>query len=419
MRPSNRRAKFVYQNLTHMMRPATLLVVNTLLVFASACGGSGNEAGSGPHPATYSFSVLHGFTGPDGARPWASLVRDVAGNLYGTTSAGGAFDSGTVFKLDPNGNETVLYNFTGGADGWFPAEGELALDNAGNIYGAASAGGSGRFGLLFRLDAAGTETVLYTFTGGADGGGPHGSVALDAAGNLYGTAQMGGAFGSGVVFKLDTAGNETVLHSFHAGEDGGAPVGNLLLDKAGNLYGVTFDGGSANEGVVFKIDAAGNETVLHTFTGPDGAVPESALVQDSNGNLYGTTELGGANSQGTVVKIDSAGNETVLYSFTGMLDGSSPIGKMALDSRGNLFGTTDSGGNSTNCAFGCGVVFKLDPTGKQTVLHNFVGTDGSQVLGLILDSQGNLYGTASAGAATTCNGFTSDCGSAFKLTLVP
>jgi len=409
---------------SHMNRAAKLLLVGSMLTWACACGGSGGGASGGPHPPTYSFSVLHGFTGPDGARPWATLVRDAAGNLYGTTSAGGTFDNGTVFKLDPQGNETVLHNFTGGADGSFPAEGELALDAAGSLYGATDVGGSGQFGVVFRLDGTGTETVLYNFTGGLNGGGPHGSVVFDAAGNLYGTAQVGGdiscsAFGCGVVFKLDMAGNESVLHSFHGGADGVQPVGNLLLDKSGSLYGVTFSGGSAGKGVVFRIDPAGNETVLHTFTGPDGDTPSTALVQDSNGNLYGTTEGGGAHSHGTVFKIDPAGNETVLYSFTGMLDGNAPIGKLALDSKGNIFGTTDSGGNSTNCAFGCGVVFKLDSTGKQTVLHNFVGTDGAQVLGLILDSQGNLYGTASAGAAMSCDGFTSQCGSAFKLTLMP
>jgi uncharacterized repeat protein (TIGR03803 family) len=210
-----------------------------------------------------------------------------------------------VFKLDPKGNETVLHNFTGGADGWFPAEGELALDAAGNIYGAASGGGSGRFGVVFKLDGTGTETVLHNFTGGLDGEGPHGSVVLDAAGNLYGTTQLGGdlscyAFGCGVVFKLDRAGSETVLYSFHGGADGAGPVGNLLLDKSGNLYGVTASGGSAGKGTVFRIDMAGNETILHNFTGPDGDVPETTLVQDSNGNLYGTTELGGPNLYGTV-----------------------------------------------------------------------------------------------------------------------
>jgi uncharacterized repeat protein (TIGR03803 family) len=279
-----------------MIRAATLLLVGSLPICACACGGSGSGAGGGPHPPTYSFSVLHGFTGPDGARPWATLVRDTAGKLYGTTSTGGTFNNGTVFKLDPQGNESVLYNFTGGVDGWFPAEGELALDTVGNICGVASAGGSGRFGLVFRLDGTGTETVLYNFTGGLDGGGPHGSVVLDAAGNLYGTAQMGGAFGCGVVFKLDMAGNETVLHSFHGGTDGVQPVGNLLLDKSGNLYGVTVSGGPAGKGVIFRIDVAGNETVLHAFTGPDGDTPSAALVQDSDGNLYGTTEIGGANS---------------------------------------------------------------------------------------------------------------------------
>jgi len=218
---------------------------------------------------------------------------------------------------------------------------------------------------------------------------------------------------------LDTVGKETVLHGFSGGADGVQPIGNLVLDKAGNLYGVTFSGGTFGKGVVFKIDAAGNETVLHTFAGPDGAAPAAALVQDSNGNLYGTTEGGGANSEGTAFKIDSAGNEGVLYSFTGKLDGTAPISSLALDQTGNLYGTTDSGGNSPNCFFGCGVVFILDPTGKQTVLHNFDGTNGAQGLGLVVDSQGNLYGTTSVGGASSCDGFTSECGLAFKLTRMP
>ncbi len=336
------------------------LLFGTLLIFACACGGPGSGGSGGPHPVTYSFSVLHSFTGkPDGGRPYAGLVRDTVGNLYGTTTSGGIFDGGTVFKLDPSGNETVLYNFTGGADGWYPAEGELTLDTAGNIYGTAAGGGSTGFGLVFRLDVTGTETVLYNFTAGVDGGSPHAGVVRDGAGNLYGTAETGGdpscgGFGCGVA-----------------------------------------------------------------FAGPDGAAPAAALVQDSNGNLYGTTEGGGANSEGTAFKIDSAGNEGVLYSFTGKLDGTAPISSLALDQTGNLYGTTDSGGNSPNCFFGCGVVFILDPTGKQTVLHNFDGTNGAQGLGLVVDSQGNLYGTTSVGGASSCDGFTSECGLAFKLTRMP
>lgn len=249
------------------------------------------------------FTVLHSFTGStaDGANPTAGLVRDPAGNLYGTTAFGGLTNCsvfgdvgcGTVFKLDPSGNETVLHMFTG-ADGAFPAGG-LLMDAAGNLYGTTVNGGSAGFcrnfgcGTVFKLDPSGNFTVLHAFVESSDGGNPTAGLIIDAAGNLYGTAGFGGDFGPGAVFKLDASGNETTLHSF-SGPDGREPSAPLIMDAGGNLYSTTFRGGAADLGNVFKLDPSGNLTVLHDFTGlADGGNPAAGLIMDAAGNLYGTT----------------------------------------------------------------------------------------------------------------------------------
>src|SRR5271157_3231541 len=248
---------------------------------------------------TYTESVLHSFPGsPDGANPYAGLVRDAQGNLYGTTVNGGAQAKGTVFKVDATGNETVLYSFTGaGGDGANPEAG-LVPDAQGNLYGTTYAGGASNAGTVFKVDTTGNETVLYSFTGaGGDGAGPTGLLVRDAQGNLYGTTVFGGASGKGTVFKADATGNETVLYSFTgAGGDGANPEAGLVPDAQGNLYGTTDAGGASNAGTVFKVDTTGNETVLYSFTGAggDGAGPTGLLVRDAQGNLYGTTVFGGA-----------------------------------------------------------------------------------------------------------------------------
>jgi len=339
----------------------------------------------------------------NGGSSFAGVILDSAGNLYGTTEMGGAFQGGTVFKLDPTGVETVLYSFTGGADGADPQTG-LVRDSAGNLYGTAGPS----FGEVFRLDPTGREITLYTFKGGADGGFLHGAMVRDPAGNLYGTAISGGdtscaAFGCGVVFKVDANGTETVLHRF-TGPDGVEPFGDLIRDSAGNLYGITMNGGASGFGVVFKLDTTGEETTLHSFTGrTDGGGPEAGLVADAAGNLYGTASGGGASGFGVVFKLDLTGNETVLYSFTGGTDGAAPFGVLALDAEGNLYGTTNSGGDLSSCfGFGCGVVFKVDASGKETVLHSFTGgADGANpVAGLVQDAAGHLYGVAFGGGAS-------------------
>jgi len=364
-------------------------------------------------------TVLHTFTGtPDGADSWAGLVRDPAGNLFGTTIAGGPLGGGTVFKVDTSGVETVVHSFPAGTSGETPESG-LAGDPASHLYGTTVEGGTKGAGVVYRLDPGGQYRVFYTFAGGADGGQPVAGVALDSAGNLYGTAFSGGITsdctdtslqnGCGVVYKIDPAGNETVLYSFTGQGDGARPYAGVVRDAEGNLYGTTYFGGTGvcftgyfGCGVVYKIDAAGNYTVLHRFTGPDGALPFAGVIEDAQGNLYGTTESGGAGGWGVAFKMDTAGTYTVLHSFTGGSDGGDPTAGVIRDSDGNLYGTTYDGG--ITCGpypyyYGGGVVYKLDASGKETVLYSFpCGVNGSQPeAGVVRDPAGNLYGTAVSG----------------------
>jgi uncharacterized repeat protein (TIGR03803 family) len=360
------------------------------------------------------LTVLHNFAGgtKDGANPLAGLIRDAAGSLYGTTYGGGTYNLGAVFKVDTSGKESVLYSFAGSPDGAHPAAG-LVQDAAGNFYGTTENGGYLGTGTIYKLDKNGTETVLYSFAAGADGAYPEAGLVLDGAGNLYGTTAEGGgprcydSLGCGTVFKLDTAGKETVLYSFGGSPDGEYPVAGLLRDNAGNLYGTTSSGGASSFGTVFKLDTTGKETVLYSFAGsPDGEHPYAGLVQDAAGDLYGTTSSGGASSLGTVFKLDTTGKESILYSFAQLPDGEYPYVGLVHDTAGNLYGATDEGGLS-----GLGTVFKLDTTGKETVLYSFVAGSGGAgpYASLVRDAAGNFYGT-------TYWGGTSGLGTAFKLT---
>jgi uncharacterized repeat protein (TIGR03803 family) len=224
------------------------------------------------------------------------LVRDGAGNLYGTTQYGGTNGGyGTVFKLDANGKLSLLYSFAGTPDGDDPYAG-LLRDKAGNLYGTTQYGGTnGGYGTVFKLSSKGKLTLLHSFAGTPDGVNPLAGLLMDAAGNLYGTTYYGGTKGGfGTVFKLNTKGKLNLLHSFAGMPDGQNPYSRLIRDAAGNLYGTTFYGGTAGYGAVFKLDTAGKLTVLHSFNdAPDGAHPIGGLVLDKAGNLYGTTSDGG------------------------------------------------------------------------------------------------------------------------------
>jgi len=307
-------------------------------------------------------TVLYRFRGsPDGQYPLAQLFMDAAGNLYGTTYEGGADNWGTVFKLDRKGKETLLHSFAGSPDAGQPEAG-LIRDAAGNFYGTTNYGGESGYGTVFKMDASGNVTVLYSFTGGADGSEPRAALIRDAAGNLYGTTFLGGGqYPYGVVFKLDTKGKETVLYTFTGGTDGGNPTADLVGDAAGNLYGTTDYGGSGQGengfGVIFELNKSGDEQSLYQFTGgADGADPIAGLVRDPAGNLYGTDTEGGAYGYGTLFELHKSGKLTLPHSFCKLCDGAEPIGDLIRDAVGNLYGTTAQGGPS-----GYGTVFKITP----------------------------------------------------------
>jgi len=352
-----------------------------------------NQRGTSPDSAPTHYRVLYRFQGgTDGKFSRAGLVRDDAGNLYGTTERGGSGNCpngcGVVFKVNPSGNESVLHSFDN-SDGKRPFA-SLIIDAAGNLYGTTFWGGPSAFGVVFKLDPSGNESVLHGF---GVVGNPLAGVIRDAAGNLFGTAV------EGVLYEVDRSGSYSVLHTFK-GTDGFFPRGNLIQDATGDLYGTTKVGGSSSNcepggcGVVFKLDRHGNYTVLHSFSKTDGAFPEAGLVRDSAGNLYGTTRIGGSTNCadssgcGVVFKLDPSGNETILFRFKGK-SGEHPVAGLVRNADGDLFGTTEGGGS-----LGFGVVFKLDPSGNETVLHTFDSSDGGPLGGLVRDAAGNLYGTA-------------------------
>ena len=223
---------------------------------------------------------------------------------------------------------------------------------------------------------------------------PLAGLIRDSEGNLYGTACNYGTFGFGDVFKIDTSGNFSVVHAFSGGADGATPGSGLVIGPTGDMYGTTaFGGVMGGWGTVYKIDGSGQETVIYSFTGAngDGQNPHASVTLDSEGNLYGTTQFGGSSSvYGTVYKVDTSGHETVLYNFMDEVDGAFPLAGVSLDSQGNLYGTTSSGGASYK-----GVVFELSPSGQETTLYSFTGgTDGSTPqAGVIVGGTGALYGT--------------------------
>jgi uncharacterized repeat protein (TIGR03803 family) len=371
-------------------------------------------------------TVLYSFTGsPDGAGPFAGVIFDTKGNLYGTTVYGGAYGYGSVFKVTPSGEETVLYSFTGDSDGAYPYAG-LVFDKKGNLYGTTYNGGGGYSycdlgcGTVFKVyPSSGKEVVLHRFclqsNNCKDGAVPWAGLVFDKEGNLYGTTQAGGSggggVGSGTVFKVyPSSGREVVFYSFCSQSnctDGAEPEAGLVLDKEGNLYGTTIEGGANMVGTVFEVTPSRKETVLYNFCPTngcaDGAFPRAGLVFDTKGNLYGTTNYGGAGtgSNGTVFEVTpSTGSETVLYSFCSQdncTDGSRPYAGLVFDKKGNLYGTTIAGGaNSLD-----GTVFEVTPSGEETVLHSFTGApDGAYPrAGLVFDGRGNLYGTTYEGGA--------------------
>lgn len=383
------------------------------------------------HAQTY--RVFYSFPSEQaGNDPTSTLVRDQAGNLYGTTFSGGtSFGNncslwggcGTIFKITPTGKQTTLFNFgLTSTDGQNPYSTVAVVGNA--LYGTTIYGGVDGNGTVFKLDSTGHETILHSFTGGTDGKYPDAGVVPDSAGNIYGAAQQGGNLadcdggGCGTIFKIANDGSFTALYSFTGGADGASPTTTMIRDSQGNLYGVGESGGTGpcvgGCGVVFKMNSSGNETVLYSFNGPpnDGQEPVGPLVRDAAGNLYGTTTFGGPHNAGIVYKVDPNGNETVLYSFAQWPapGGQYPDGALLLDKQGNLYGGTSTGGQ-----FALGALFKLTQSGELTVLHYFSGgpNDGGEPDGALTpDGRGGVLGTGAIGGTGSCP---VGCGIVFQL----
>ncbi len=305
-------------------------------------------------------TVLHTFQDADGANPFGRPLLDAAGNLYGTTLYGGAYGYGGVYKISAAGAFTLLHSFNdSSSDGAWP-HGQVVIDAAGDLYGTTFGGGLYGRGAVYELalntDGSYTEKLLHSFNG-SDGQSPDGGLAPDAQGNLYGTTYGGGASGRGTVFKLDTSGNETVLYSFTGGNDGGSPAAGLATDAQGDLFGTTHMGGTNDAGTVFELannNGTYTATVLHSFsnTNGDGGYPQSRPLLDGNGNVYVTTANGGASGYGTVFELaysNGGYSAIVLNSFSNSNgDGAMPLAGLIMDSSGTLYGTTAYGGGPAN-----------------------------------------------------------------------
>lgn len=377
-----------------------------------------------PSAQTQTLTVIHDFTGGrDGSGPQAGLTMDVAGDLYGTATLGGSAGLGTVFRLQPVESHwifTPLYSFKGGDDGAIPIT-RVVRGTNGILYGTTARGGhqgcNTTCGTVFSLRPPATpchsalcswsESVLYRFNGGSDGYYPNGEPVFDAAGNIFGTTQFGGAANEGTVFELMPSGGgwtESVLYTFpNSSTDGYLPNSGVVLDQAGSLYGTTYYGGASGAGTIYQLSSTGSgwsESILHDFSGADdGGNPVGHLIFDPLGNLYGTTPTAGLAGGGTVFMLASSGSNWMFTTLSSLPPGTGSYGSPIMDTSGNVYGTTFSSG-----LYGFGSVFELTPSGggwTYTVLHDFTGgSDGGNPWGNVtLEPNGKLYGTTSGGGS--------------------
>jgi len=350
--------------------------------------------GCGPN-----FALLYSFAGgsSDGSDPYHCLTQANDGDLVGTTLAGGAHGGGVIFESTPSGVESVLYSFASMA---FSC---LTQGSDGNFYGTTASGGTSGRGTVFRITPSGTESVLYSFPAGASQ--PYTGLIQGSNGSFYGTTGANGTSDDGTVFEITASSTQSVLHVFPKASgsdssDGQTPYAGVIQGSDGNLYGTTYFGGTSGKGTVFKVTPSGVETVLYSFAGgSDGANPYAGVIEASDGNLYGTTYAGGSSGLGTVFRITPSGTESVLYSFAGgSSDGANPEAGLTQGTDGNLYGTTFLGGASN-----LGTVFEVTLSGTETLLHTFAGgnEDGAKpTANLLQGSDGKLYGSTNAGGST-------------------
>jgi uncharacterized repeat protein (TIGR03803 family) len=414
------------QSFATRLREVSIPLALTIAALMTAAAQAGTPGAA--QPAAVTFNTLYSFTGgADGGSPFSAVVEDTTGNLYGTTALGGASNCGAVYEIMPMsmmGMEMWMYmpvySFTCGADGANPYAG-LLIDASGNLYGTTASGGAGTChidnmgcGVVYELmpmtmDGM-NETWMYmglhTFSGTAgDGATPFTGLFMGPDGVLYGTS-YGGSFGAGTVFATNGT-SEKVVFNFKASTDGAYPLTGLVAGQNGTFYGTTSSGGANGGGTFFSIESDGTPMkTLHSFGGSgDGATPIfGSLAQDTMGNLYGTTARGGAHNCGTVYEMmpmAMGGTPTwmymPLYSFTCGADGGHPTGSLHIDKTGNIFGTT----SCKDCGGSAGTIFKLSPGGALTTLHRFTGgADGGFPLGGLKGSPtGALYGSTNSGGS--------------------
>jgi uncharacterized repeat protein (TIGR03803 family) len=384
---------------------AATIITAPAQIFTSLASFSGND-GEGPLYMSLVQGVdgnLYGTTAYGGGGGYYECVYDEPG-------------CGTVFRITPGGALTKVYSFCSQsdcADGEIPYAGVVQATD-GNLYGTT-------LGTVFKMSLKGALTTLYTFCGlpGCPGGGlPYAGLIQATDGNFYGTTNLGGTYGYGTVFKITTGGVFTTLHSFNR-TDGANPVAGLIQGTDGSIYGATPVGGNSSCnappvngcGTIFKIAPNGSFTTLHNFEGNDGDAPYGGLLEASDGALYGTTYQGGSEGFGTVFRITLSGKLTTIHNFID--DGYEPSGTLIQATDGNLYGTTQQEGSICPNQ-GLGTIFRITPEGAFTTLHTFDGSDGSSPYGgLTQGTNGQLYGSTNVGGEFTCNAF--GCGTIFSL----
>lgn len=395
------------------LRTSAVLLVLALFPFPAL-------AQSGTETAIYSFCSVSGASScTDGAYPVSGLMQAADGNYYGTTTNGGTYQSGTIYRITPGGAYSVLYSFTGNDDGSYPIGG-LVQGGDGYLYGTTTGEGQYYSGTIFKISLGGEFSLVYTFTGGADGSQPKGPLVLASDGNFYGTTAEGGSHSYyGGFFQMSPGGTVTPLYGFTGGNDGGQPQSGLVQGVDGNLYGTT--GSGTYEGTLFQFVPGTLDTIntLYSFTGADtGANPFGGLVQGPDGTFYGTTDDGASTyceaevvhgprfdggGCGTIYSFAltgaNTGTVTPLYEFTGSSDGFNPMDTLIFGSDGNLYGTANAGGADAN-----GSIFQVTTSGTLTPLFGFCApndcSDGqSPYQGLVQGSDGNFYGTTRSGGS--------------------
>jgi uncharacterized repeat protein (TIGR03803 family) len=361
------------------------------------------------------LTTLHSFNdSPDAKYPFWAPIQAADGFFYGVTGSGGASDGGTVYRVDSTGGFAVIHSFSpSGPEGHNPTS--LIQASDGFFYGtAAQGGGPSGLGTIFRMTSAGVVTVLHSFDGATDGGNPFAPLLEASDGFFYGTAPSGGENGSGTIFRMDSSGVVTLLHSF-SGTDGKFPNASLIQASDGLFYGTASSGGDfgysdGGSGTIFQMDVTGAFTVMHRFLGPpgDGSYPLKSLIQASDGYFYGITGNGGVSDNGTIFRMDSSGSVTILHSFDPST-GLSPYGPLLQAADSLFYGTATFGGVN-----GFGTIFQMDSMGAVTVIHSFTGGLDGGIPGasLIQEESGGIYGV-------TQNGGANDFGTFFKIEIPP